>query len=265
MPRDPLRINLWSGPRNVSTALMYSFAARSDTRVVDEPLYAHYLRVSRADHPGREEVLAAMETDGEKVVRELILGPCDRPVHFFKQMAHHLVDLDRGFLDRTVNVLLIRDPADVVRSLRHQLPHPTLGDTGFAVQSELFDELRDRGQAPPVLESRELLSDPRAVLTELCGRLGLPFEESMLGWEAGGRPEDGIWAPHWYANVQRSTGFGPYVEKTEPVPAELEPLVAACRPHYERLFAAAIRAPRNAGEPTTASAPGPDAGSPAGS
>src|SRR5262245_65824563 len=131
----PLRLNLWSGPRNVSTALMVSFAQRADARVVDEPLYAHYLRVSGAGHPGRDEVLRAQESDGEKVVRDVVLGPCDRPLLFQKHMAHHLVAIDRAFLRRTVNVLLIRDPAEVVVTLRRQIAKPALRDVGIQAQS----------------------------------------------------------------------------------------------------------------------------------
>ena len=239
---ETLRICLWSGPRNVSTALMYAFAQRSDTRVLDEPLYGHYLRVSGAEHPGRDDVLAAMETEGEKVVREVMLGACDRPVLFMKQMAHHLVDLDLEFLASTANVLLIRDPSEMLRSLVHQLPDPQLRDTGLAVQHELFDRLVDLGQAPPVLEARELLLDPPGVLARLCERLGLPFEPAMLSWPAGPRAEDGVWAPHWYHNVHRSTGFAPYSPKSDPFPARLEPLLAACLPHYEALFESAIKA-----------------------
>ncbi len=246
---ETLRICLWSGPRNVSTALMYAFAQRADTRVVDEPLYAHYLRVSGADHPGRRDVLEAMETDGDEVVRSLILGPCDRPVLFMKQMAHHLVGLDLAFLERTVNVLLIRDPADMLRSLVHQIPRPRLRDTGLAAQSELMARLRRLGQDPPVLEARQLLLDPPGVLAQLCERSGLAFDPAMLEWPAGPRPEDGVWAPHWYRNVHRSTGFAPYREKTGPFPERLEPLLAECRPHYETLFERALRARAEAGRP----------------
>lgn len=238
----PLRINLWSGPRNVSTAVMYSFAQRQDTRVVDEPLYGHYLALSGAPHPGREEVLAAMDTEGERVVREVILGDTDRPVILFKQMAHHLLGLDWEFLERTANVLLVRDPADVIRSLRHQIPEPRLEDTGMAVQARLLEHLRTSGQDVPVLDARRLLADPEGVLRQLCVRLGLEFEPAMLAWAAGPRPEDGVWARHWYQNIHRSTGFRPYVEKEEPVPAELAPLVEECRPYYDALLQAAIRA-----------------------
>lgn len=236
------RICLWSGPRNVSTALMYSFAQRGDTRVVDEPLYAHYLRVSGAPHPGREEVLAAQDADGDRVVEGLILGACDRPVLFMKQMAHHLVDLDLGFLDSTVNVLLIRDPRQMLPSLRHQVPDPQLADTGLRSQVDLRRDLRRRGQEPAVLDSRELLTDPRSVLRQLCERLEIGFDEVMLSWPEGPRPEDGVWARHWYHNVHRSTGFQPYREKSDPFPEELEELLAECKPHYDALYESAIRA-----------------------
>lgn len=242
-PNEPkLRLNVWSGPRNVSTALMYSFAQRSDTRVVDEPLYAHYLRVSGAPHPGREAVLATQEQDGDKVVRDVILGPCDRPVAFFKQMAHHLVGLDRAFLAHTANVILTRDPNEMLPSLRENVARPKLADTGYAVQTQLFEKLRALGQDPPVLDAREILLAPRKVLGELCRRLGIPFEESMLSWKPGARPEDGVWAPHWYASVHRSSGFEPYRPKTAPFPAELTELLAECRPHYDALARVAIRA-----------------------
>ncbi len=237
-----LRINLWSGPRNVSTALMYAFAQRTDTRVVDEPLYAHFLRVSGIDHPGRDEVLAAYDTDGERVVREVVLGASDRPVLFMKQMAHHLVDVGRDFLDRTVNVLLVRDPEQMLPSLAQNLAAPVLRDTGLALQTQLLDELRARGQDPPVLDSRELLLDPARVLGALCERIGVPFESGMLTWEPGPRAEDGNWAPHWYAAVHTSSGFRPYRHKTAPFPERLLPLLEQCRPHYERLLTHAIRA-----------------------
>lgn len=236
------RINVWSGPRNVSTALMYAFAQRSDTRVVDEPLYGHYLRVSGAPHPGAEVVMAAMRTDAAQVIAEVILGPCDRPVLYLKQMAHHLVELDRGFLADTVNALLIRDPVQMLPSLVKNIAQPALRDTGLALQTELYDQLRDLGQAPPILDAKQILLDPRGVLTEFCLRIGIPFEESMLQWQAGPRPEDGIWAKDWYHAVHTSTGFQPYQESNEPFPASLQPLLDECLPHYERLAAHAIRA-----------------------
>ncbi|MCB0180668.1 MAG: sulfotransferase family protein [Anaerolineae bacterium] len=237
-----LRLSVWSGPRNISTALMYSFAQRADTRVVDEPLYGHYLSLSHADHPGREEVIAAMENDSERVVREVILGPCDRPVLFLKNMSHHLMELDWAFLNQLTNVLLIRNPEEMLPSLAENLAQPILRDTGYKFQVELLDYLLERGQTPPVLEARELLSNPASVLRQLCERIGLPFDQAMLHWPAGARPEDGLWAKYWYHNLHRSTGFMPYRPKTDPFPPHLHPLLDECRPYYERLLSYTIKA-----------------------
>ena len=239
---ETLRLCLWSGPRNVSTAVMYSFRQRSDTRVVDEPLYGHYLNVSPAVHPAKDELLEALECDGGRVVRDLILGPCNRPVLFMKHMAHHLESLDWGFLGRTCNVLFIRDPIQMLPSLVNQVRQPILRDTSLAMQARLLEHLRRLGQDPVVIDSKELLLDPEHVLRQLCRRVGIEFEREMLHWPAGPKPEDGKWAPHWYQNAHRSTGFMPYREKTEPFPAELEALLEECRPHYERLYAEAITA-----------------------
>ncbi|MDH4109317.1 MAG: sulfotransferase family protein [Gammaproteobacteria bacterium] len=240
------KICLWSGPRNVSTALMYSFAQRRDTRVVDEPLYGHYLRVSAAAHPGRDAVMESMNCDGDAVMARLLQSEAHdgRPVLFMKQMAHHLRDLDLAFLAAMDNVLLIRDPREMLPSLTVQLPCARLEDTGLALQSWLLARLHELGQEPSVLDSRELLLDPEGVLRQLCSRLSMEFDERMLRWEPGPRPEDGIWADHWYQSVHRSTGFAPYRRK-EGFPARLEPLLAECRPHYENLYAHALRAREN--------------------
>ena len=159
-----------------------------------------------------------------------------------KQMAHHLLGLDRGFLAETVNVLLIRDPEQMLPSLVNQVKRPILRDTGLGMQSELLKDLRAQGQEPPVLDAKELLLDPEGVLRELCQRIQLPFEEAMLRWPAGPKPEDGSWAKDWYHNIHRSTGFMKYKEKTEPFPEELKPLLAECKPHYKFLYTNAIRA-----------------------
>jgi hypothetical protein len=236
-------ICLWSGPRNVSTALMYSFAQRDDVRVVDEPLYGHYLRVSGAEHPGREEVLAAMNCDGKAVMQALLREQAADPSRhlFLKHMAHHLVNIDLAFLAETRNVLLIRDPREMLPSLVVQLPHAGLADTGLRQQWALYADLRDAGAEPAVLDSRELLLDPRGVLSQLCSALGLAFDDTMLSWRPGPRREDGIWAPHWYHAVHRSSGFAPYVPKGE-FPEALLPLLDECRPWYEKLSARAFRA-----------------------
>lgn len=240
-----LRINCWSGPRNVSTALMRSFAQRGDTVAVDEPLYGHYLATTGAPHPGLSELLDVLETDARKVVDEVVLGPCGRDVLFLKQMVHHLTpDLDLRFLDACVNVLLIRDPAEVIASLVHQLPEPTMRDVGLARQVELFRDLRSRGQDPPVLDARQLLLDPEHVLRELCARVGIAWDPAMLSWPAGPRPEDGPWARYWYDNVHRSTGFAPYRPKSADVPDSCAGLLAECRTCYDELVEHAIEAPR---------------------
>ena len=245
MNRDStIRISLWSGPRNISTALMYSFAQRGDARVFDEPLYAHYLASTDARnyHPGAEEVLASQENDGEKVVRDILLGDHDAPVVFFKNMTHHLVNLDWSFLKRLTNVLLTRDPVDMLPSYADVVKAPTLRDTGYADQVALLNYLMECGQEPPVLVADQVLRNPRRVLSRLCERIGIPFDEAMLRWEAGPRPEDGVWAKHWYGGVHRSTGFNPNRPKTEPFPERLKPLLETCRPYFEHLRELAITA-----------------------
>ena len=234
---------LWSGPRNVSTALMYGFAQNENVTVIDEPLYGHYLRVTGAEHPGSAEVIAAMNCDGDAVMRELLRRQAAQPEPrlFMKHMAHHLVDIDLGFLRETCNIFLIRDPRDMLPSLSIQLPEPRLADTGLQRQWELFSELLEAGQQPAILDSKELLTSPRDVLRQLCEQIGLPFTPAMLSWEPGPRPEDGVWAPHWYHAVHRSTGSAPYRPKKE-FPDCLRPLLDECQPWYERLFEHAIRA-----------------------
>jgi hypothetical protein len=221
---------------------MYSFAERDDTRVVDEPLYGHYLRVTGTAHPGRDEVIAAMDCDGDRVMRQLLdQHEPGKDYLFLKQMAHHLVDIDTAFLELTRNVFLIRDPEQMLPSLTIQLPRAGLDDTGLKRQWLLYEQLVDAGQDPAVIESRELLLDPRGVLRKLCERLGMPYTDAMLSWEAGPRDEDGVWAPHWYHAVHRSTGFSAYVHKTE-FPDALRPLLAECAPWYDKLMTRAIRA-----------------------
>lgn len=244
MDKNTVRICLWSGPRNLSTALMYSFAQRTDTAVFDEPLYAHYLSKTpaRSYHPGAEEVIATMENDGQKVVDGLILGAHPSPVLFFKHMTHHLKDLDWGFLDHTVNVLLTRDPYEMLPSYAAWVETPSLQDVGYAQHLELLHYLQSRAQNPPVLDAKQILLNPKKVLGELCERIGIPFQDQMLQWEAGARPEDGLWAKYWYQSVHQSTGFGAYVPKSAPFPKSLKPLLAECQPYYDQLSALAIKA-----------------------
>ena len=236
-------ICLWSGPRNVSTALMYSFSERPDTRVVDEPLYGHFLRVTGTVHPGGDEVMASVDCDGDRVMRTLLAESPDNPdVLFLKQMAHHLVAVDRQFLEKTKNIFLIRDPEQMLPSLTVQLPNASLADTGLKMQWELYEDLVAAGQVPAVVDSRELLLNPAGILRQLCEHLEIPFLETMLSWEAGAREEDGVWAPHWYDAVHQSTGFSDYRHKDD-FPAQLAPLLADCTPWYEKLYDRAFRAP----------------------
>lgn len=223
---------------------MYSFAQRADTTVYDEPLYAHYLANSEAKgyHPGADEIIATMENDGEKVVADIVLGPQPTPVAFFKQMTHHLVMIDWAFMQHTVNVLLTRHPRDMLPSYAQQVSKPTINDVGYKMQLDLVEYLRSLGQEPAVLDSEATLRDPRGVLSTLCSRVGIRFDEAMLSWPAGARPEDGIWARYWYAGVHRSTGFQPYRRKTAPFPDHLRPLFEECMPYYEALVKLAITA-----------------------
>lgn len=224
----------------MSTALMYAFGRRSDTRVLDEPLYAHYLRASGVDHPGRDLVLAAQDSDGERVIHEQILGPCPRPLLFAKNMAHHLIDVDWNFLSQTVNVILTRHPRLVLPSLARKLSNPRLEDTGYDVQVRLLGYLRSIAQEPPVVDARILLTDPVAVLSELCRVIGIRFHPDMLHWPTGPKPDDGVWAEIWYHDVHMSTGFAPYREKSTPIPPELESLLETCMPLYNQLIETVI-------------------------
>ena len=219
---------------------MYSFAQRSDTEVVDEPLYAHFLRVSGAQHPLREECLAAQNANGEEVVRQEILGPAERPVLFFKQRAHHLVNLDLSFMHLTVNVFLTRDPEQMLPSLQRRIGHPTLRDTGLKRQCEILSMLEGWGQRPAVVESRSLLLDPPGTLRALCAHLEIPFDQSMLRWPCGPKAYDGVWASEWYRNAHRTTHFQPYRARTEPFPRKLDRLLDECRPYHAILVERSI-------------------------
>lgn len=225
----------------MSTALMYSFAQRSDTTIVDEPLYAAYLVRTGFRHPGRDVVIASQQHDAAAVVSDVILGDCATDVLFVKSMAHHLDGIDSAFLGSTINVILTRDPEEMLPSLVNQIPEPTLFDTALKHQVDMLNALCDAGHCPPVLDSRLLLLDPEKVLRKLCERLGIPFVASMLEWPAGPRPEDGAWAPFWYHSVHTSTTFARYERKSAAFPERLRPLLAECKPYYDILLDYAIR------------------------
>jgi len=228
------RIAMWSGPRNVSTALMRSFGARPDTVVVDEPLYAHFLAATGIDHPGKAEILASQPTDFRRVAATLT-GPLQdgADVYYQKHMTHHLLPgMDRDWIGRLDNAFLIRDPAHVVASYAKVRDEPTLADLGFTQQAEIF-----RSFGGPVVDSADLLRDPHGVLTKLCAALGIPFDEAMLSWPPGRRDTDGVWAPYWYASVEASTGFAPYEDRPADVPDRLQELVDQALPYYAELAA----------------------------
>ena len=235
----PLRLAMWSGPRNISTAMMRSWGNRDDTAVCDEPLYAHYLHVTQKPHPGRDEVIAAGETDWQKVVASL-LGPVPggKRIYYQKHMTHHLLPhISREWLRELTNCFLIRNPREVLASFTKVVESPQLEDTGFPQQAEIFEYVRRAtGHIPPVLDAADILKNPRRTLGLLCEALNLDFRETMLAWPPGPRPTDGVWAKHWYAQVEKSTGFQPYTHKSIELPPSLEALAAQCDKHYQLLF-----------------------------
>ena len=235
---------MWSGPRNISTAMLRSFGSRPDTAVSDEPLYAHYLKATGIAHPGRDEILAHHESDWRKVAAELT-GPVPggRAIWYQKHMAHHLLPvIGRDWLDRLAHAFLIREPEEMLASLVKTYPEAGLADTGLPQQCEIFDRVAQRqGAPPPVVLASDVLKNPRAVLAQLCAALGIPFRAEMLSWKPGRRATDGIWAPHWYAAVEASTGFEPWRERRVELPRALGRLADECRPWYEKLYALRLR------------------------
>lgn len=233
-----VRIAMWSGPRNISTAMLRSWEGRDDTWVVDEPLYAHYLTQVSVGHPGVDEVIAHHDTDWRRVIAGLT-GPVPhgRAIYYQKHMAHHWLPHLRGeWVLSLTNAFLIRHPAEMLSSLAARMGPPVLTDTGLPQQVEIFGFIRERtGAAPPVLDAEDVLRDPRGTLTRFCAAVGVPFSERMLSWVPGRRETDGIWGKHWYEVVERSTGFEPYRPRERTVSGELEPLLAECMPYYQEL------------------------------
>lgn len=238
-----VRLAVWSGPRNISTALMRAWENREDTVVVDEPFYAHYLAATGLDHPGRDEVIAAGETDWRKVV-DALLGPVPDGVAVFyqKHMTGHLLpEIDRGWIRELTNVLLIRDPREVVASYTRARASVTPDDIGLPQQVRLHEELTAAGVPMPVVDAADFLRSPEAYLRALCAYAGVPFTERMLHWPAGRRESDGVWAPYWYAAVERSTGFAPYRPRNPDLTGPAAEVATACLPLYEHLRAHRLR------------------------
>ena len=233
------RIAMWSGPRNISTALMRAWENRSDTIVYDEPFYACYLHETGLHHPGTDAIIAANSTDWQTVIAQ-ITGPIPRqkPIWYQKHMVHHILpNMEIGWVQGLTNCFLIRRPREMINSYIKVRPDPTMRDLGIDQQFRIFDFVRSElGITPPVIAARDVLLDPRRQLSLLCTAIGVEFQESMLSWPAGPRTTDGVWAPYWYASVEASTGFAPYKAKEEPVPKHLRRLEAECEEIYREMW-----------------------------
>jgi len=241
------RVAMWSGPRNISTALMRAFENRADAVVVDEPLYAAYLRETGLPHPGREEIIASQPSDWRVVAEDLVHGDRDGAAIFYqKHMTQHLLpSVDLAFTDGLTNCFLIREPRQILASYARIRPNFSLEEVGFPQQIALFRRVRERlGTAPPVIDSALTLRDPAGVLRLLCDRLLIPFDERMLTWPPGRRASDGVWAPHWYAAVEASSGFAaPEQRGPPPLPACYEAMCEEAEANYAELLPHALRPP----------------------
>lgn len=234
-----MKIAMWSGPRNLSTAMMYAFAARGDCAVVDEPFYAAYLARTGLNHPMREEILTAQPTDPDAVAAGLIGGNPGGKAHYYqKHMTHHMVPgMPRDWMADVVNVFLIRHPARVVASYAVKREGPDLDDLGFRQQAELFNYVKELGRTPVVIDSHDIRENPQSALRALCEAIGLDWRPGMLHWPAGGISADGVWAAHWYGAVHGSTGFAGPEGDLPLLEPEYTALVDAAMPFYERLRA----------------------------
>jgi hypothetical protein len=241
VPDTIRRVCLCSGPRNMSTAFMYSWAQRPDTVVVDEPLYGFYLKHTGIWHPGREEIMAHMDCDRDRVVAQMTTGVYPKPVVFFKHMAHHMEGVDNTLMASMYNMFFIRNPRQVLASYAAVIEQPTAADVGIEKQYELYRFAVENGYKTLVLDSGQLLLNPKVVLQKICAAWDLPWYEAMLQWPSGPRPEDGIWARHWYANVHRSAGFAPQKDDDRPLLPHLEPLNRRLQPVYEKLLEVSIK------------------------
>ena len=231
-------IAMWSGPRNISTAMMYAFGNRTDCKAWDEPFYAFSLVNHGNNHPMRDEIIAANESDWEALVAKCT-KPSAKPVFYQKHMTHHMLrGFDRSWIHRVTNAFLIRSPERVLASYAKKWADVSLRDIGFVEQAEIFDAVaQNRGSAPPVIDADDVLRNPREVLAALCNACGIPFDEAMLKWPKGPKDFDGVWAPHWYNTVWESTGFAAPGEKTVELPSRLAKIADEAQAPYLRLKA----------------------------
>ena len=236
---NTIRIAMWSGPRNISTAMMRAWGNRDDTVVIDEPFYAFYLKATGIQHPGADEVIATSITDWRKIVAYLTEPiPHGKRIFFQKHMTHHLLpEIDREWLGAVTNCFLIRDPREVIGSYIKKREVSAVEDLGFVQQAEIFDFVRARTNAvPPVIDAKDVLENPEQMLRLLCEAVGVEFTKSMLSWPPGLRETDGVWAKHWYGEVANTTSFQPYRPRHYELPESLRDLYARCRDCYERLY-----------------------------
>ena len=239
------RIAMWSGPRNLSTAMMRSFGSRSDTFVSDEPFYGCFLKQTGADHPMREEIIGAMDCDWHRVMNRLRGEARDgSPIWYQKHMWHHMSGpIGYSDFEGFTHAFLIREPERMIASYLRKRERAAFDSFGLDRQAKFFEREAERlGRAPPVVDANDVLTDPESVLRRLCEALGIPWDRAMLSWDPGRRDTDGPWAPHWYGAVEKSTGFGQPETDTVELPDEARRLADRCRPHYERLARYRLRA-----------------------
>ena len=234
------KINLVSCPRNLSTALMYSFAQRRDTTVIDEPFYGHYLKLTDADHPGKELILKSMSIEPKEILKDISRAR-ETPVLFLKNMAHHLHQLDLSFILEWLNVIFIRDPRRIITSLSRVIQKPTIFDIGVKEQFKIYEYLIANRKSPLIVNSQDLVANPKAVLELLCDAMDILYDQKMLSWKAGPRKEDGIWAKYWYGNVHRSTGFKEQKKNNHTIPVHLIALCDQAMVYYDQLNKLAIK------------------------
>ncbi len=234
---------MWSGPRNISTAMMYAFANRADCEAWDEPFYGFSLKHKGNDHPMRDEIMASMETDWDKLVLKCTT-PSPKPLLYQKHMTHHmLAGYDRSFIPLLTNAFLIRDPSRVLASYTQKWADVDLQAIGCVEQAEIFDMVAQKlGHAPPVVDSDDVLANPKLVLSSLCTACGIAFDDAMLHWQKGPKTCDGLWASHWYNAAWQSTGFSLAPQKAIALASQLQRIADQAQPYYDRLKAHAIRA-----------------------
>lgn len=240
-----MNIAMWSGPRNLSTAMMYAFAARGDCSVWDEPFYASYLEATGLDHPLRDSILASYERNPDAVGQQCRANSPDGKEHYYqKHMAHHMLsEFPIDWAAECTNVFLIRHPARVIASYAAKRELPQESDLGYRRQAELYDQIaKVTGKASVVIDASDIRQNPARMLNALCADIGITFTERMLRWPAGGHPSDGPWAPHWYGAVHQSTGFAGPEGPLPEVAASLGPVFSEAMPHYEQLASVKLSA-----------------------